>query len=174
MLLPRGTCGGERKDRVCLSALCQPECISAAFVSKPCRTSGYMAAASIPASQMAGNDDALLFYRVWNWVSLNILQQDLVENGGAVWENVSARFVYLRGDRRSVDAERMRCWIFFRYVVMETNIWLKAFSTVTMMSQSGAACWEKALWHPRSVLSLFSWNNFHCCCQTGIWRSGSS
>lgn len=63
-----------------------------------------------------------------------------MENGGAVWETVSAQFVYLRGDRRSVDAERMRCWIFFRYVVMETNIWLKAFSTVTMMSQSGAAC----------------------------------
>ena len=59
-----GRGGWGRKDGVFLSGLRQPGCISAAFVSKPCRTSGYMAAASIPASQMAGNNDALLFYRV--------------------------------------------------------------------------------------------------------------
>lgn len=55
------------------------------------------------------------------------------------------------------------CWcrkhemlnIFFRYVVMETNIWLKAFSTVTMMSHNLALCVVKRLY----VISTVSYHH---------------
>lgn len=71
------------------------------------------------------------------------------------------RFVYLCCDGRFVYADGMRCWIFFRCVVMETNIWLKAFSTVTMMSRSPEQCAVKRLYGIFTILSSFLKTFFH-------------
>lgn len=71
------------------------------------------------------------------------LQQDLVKMVELLEVSVVCLSLH---DGRFVVAESMRCWIFFSwYVVMETNIWLKAFATVTMMSHSLALCGVKRM-----------------------------
>lgn len=70
-----------------------------------------------------------------------------------VWKSL----VYLLGDGRFVDADSIRYWLFFRDVVMETNIWLQECSTITVTSPNLVlSVVKRLLWYLHCIWSSFS------------------